>query len=98
MKYVLIIALTALTCIKTTAQSRFRTDESIGSQLKNGTAPGLLFSKDAAVKKDTLPKPTTTGSYSKQLRTNTLPGTLYKPAQGAKLETSPAVPVKREGE
>ncbi|SDG29178.1 hypothetical protein SAMN04487996_11758 [Dyadobacter soli] len=98
MKYILIIALTALTGITATAQSRFRTDESIGSQLKKGTAPGLLFSKDVAAKKDTLHKPTATGGYGQQLRTNTLPGRLYKPASEAKPETSPAVPVKREGE
>lgn len=98
MKYILIIALTALTGVTATAQSRFKTDESIGSQLKNGTAPGLLFSKDVAVKKDTLSKPATTGGYGKQLRTNSLPGRLYKPASEAKPEASPAVPVKREGE
>ncbi|WP_187293426.1 hypothetical protein [Dyadobacter fermentans] len=98
MKYILIIALTALTGVMATAQSRFKTDESIGKQLKNGTAPGLLFSKDVVVKKDTLPKPAATGGYGKQLRTNSLPGGLYKPASEAKPEASPAIPVKREGE
>ncbi|GAA4440203.1 hypothetical protein GCM10023091_23490 [Ravibacter arvi] len=83
MKYYLIIALLALTGAAATGQSRFRTDESIISQLKNGTAPGLVFSTEPAAKKEITPRPVSTQkSIGRQIRSNTVPGLQYKEEAG----------------
>lgn len=78
MKCYLIIVLIALTSIAAKAQSRFKTNESITSQLKNGTAPGLVFSKSVPAKKVHAPVPANTESLGSQIRGNTLPGMLYQ--------------------
>lgn len=83
MKYYLIIALLALTGAAATGQSRFRTDESIISQLKNGTAPGLVFSTEPAAKKEITARPVSTEkSIGRQIRSNTVPGLQYKEEAG----------------
>lgn len=83
MKYYLIIALLALTGAAATGQSRFRTDESIISQLKNGTAPGLVFSTESAAKKEITARPVSTQkSIGRQIRSNTVPGLQYKEEAG----------------
>jgi len=78
MKYCLIIVVIALTSIAANAQSRFKTNESIASQIKNGTAPNLLFSKQVPVKRVQLAEPVNRESLGKQIRSNTLPGMLYQ--------------------
>lgn len=74
-KYIIIIA-ASLFSIHMSAQE-FRTDESISSQIKNASAPGMV--KSSEVKK----APASRGEeqnqdYMKQLRSNQLPDVKYK--------------------
>ncbi len=101
MKCYLIIALIALTGIAAKAQTRFRTDESIASQIKNGTAPGLLFSKSVPTKKEAVTATVNTESLGKQIRSNTLPGLQYqkptaKPETELNGQTQPNAPLIRD--
>lgn len=89
MKCYLIIVLIALTAIATKAQTQFKTNESITSQIKNGTAPGLLFSKSVPTKKVAQAEPVNKESFGKQIRSNALPGMLYQ-------RTTPAVKPETE--
>ncbi|MBO9636985.1 MAG: hypothetical protein J7576_02345 [Siphonobacter aquaeclarae] len=91
MKNYLIPALFLLLSIAAKAQSRYRTDESIGSQLRNGTAPGLLFHKPVSAKKEVTKEPVNTGSLGRQIRGNAVPGLSYQksPAPEAKVLSQP---------
>lgn len=74
MKPYLIIFAIVLTGITAKAQSAFRTNESISSQLKNGTVPGLVYGKAESVKKETTAEPVNRGSSGKHITNNSLPG------------------------
>lgn len=81
MKCCLIIALIAFTGLAAKAQTRFRTDESVRSQLMNGTAPGLLFSKSVPAQKEPVKGLVNTGSLGRQIRDNAMPGMSYQTAR-----------------
>lgn len=95
MKCYLIIAIIALTGVAAKAQNRFNTNESIASQIKNGTAPGLLFSEPAPAKKESVTDPVNKESLGKQIRSNTMPGLLYKTTT-AKSQTDLNIQAKPE--
>jgi hypothetical protein len=72
MKPYLIILAIVLTGTIAKAQSAFKTNESISSQLKNGTAPGLVYRKVEPVKKETTAEPVNMNSSGKQIGNNSL--------------------------
>ncbi|GGM97025.1 hypothetical protein GCM10010967_33560 [Dyadobacter beijingensis] len=81
MRSYLIIAFLACTGLAAQAQTRYKTDEPIISQIKNGTAPGFLFSKEAPARKETVTRPANQGSLGQQIRGNTVPGMVYQKAE-----------------
>jgi hypothetical protein len=100
MKFYLIIFAVVLTGAAAKAQSAFKTNESISSQLKNGTASGLVYGKIESVKKETTAEPVNTESFGKQFRSNSLPGVVYerkiavtKPQTDLSVQTKSAVPL-----
>lgn len=108
MKYtlILIIALCATTIAG--AQTSYRTDESVGSQIKNGTAPGMVIRKDVAPAPKQVQVVESSEPYSKLLKENRLPGVTYQKAtakqsgpskaatQSANSTLASDAPVKRE--
>lgn len=97
MKCYLIIALIALTGLAAKAQTRLRTDESVRSQLMNGTAPGLLFSKSVPTQKESAKGPVNMGSLGRQIRENAIPGMSYRMARpSAQSEMGPDVQAQRD--
>ncbi|SEI53465.1 hypothetical protein SAMN05216327_102293 [Dyadobacter sp. SG02] len=96
MKCYLIIALIAFTGLTASAQTRYKTDERMIDQFKNGTVPGLLFSKSVPAQKAPEAKPANTESFGRQIRNNAIPGVLYKetmtpaqPATGQNVQARP---------
>ena len=97
MKCYLIIALIAFSGLAAKAQTRFRTDESVRSQLLNGTAPGLLFSKSVPAHQEPAKGPVNTGSLGRQIRGNGMPGMLYQTAKpSVQPGTEPDVQTQRD--
>ena len=100
MKPYLIIFAIVLTGITAKAQSAFRTNESISSQLKNGTVPGLVYGKAASVKKETTAEPVNKEGFDKHISNNSLPGVVSenktagtKPQTDLSTQTKSAVPL-----
>jgi len=92
MKPYLIIFAIVLAGTTAKAQSAFKTNESISSQLKNGTAPGLVYGKAESVKKETTAEPVNMESSGKHVRNNSLPGKLSeKKTAETKLQTDLSV-------
>ncbi|ACT96660.1 hypothetical protein [Dyadobacter fermentans] len=73
MKAYLLIFAIILATTTAKAQTAFRTNESISSQLKNGTVPGLVYGKTASSKKETTASANAESS-AKHIRNNSLPG------------------------
>lgn len=96
-KLYLIIAILGITGSAVKAQSGFKTNESISSQLKNGNAPGLLFKKTEEVKKDISTESASRQSSGKQLRSNDIQNAGFeKQINTAQAQTS--VTTKAESE
>jgi|GEM_PF-3390088 hypothetical protein len=100
MKPYLIIFALILTGTIAKAQTAFRTNESISSQLKNGTVPGFVYSKGESVKKETAAESVQMGSAGKQISNNSLPDAVSekkvgetKPHTDLSVQTKSAVPL-----
>lgn len=101
MKPYLIIFAIMLAGTTAKAQSAFKTNESISSQLRNGTVPGFVYGTAASVKKETTAAaPVNMESSGKRIGNNSLPGGVYdkkmpgtKPQTGLSEQTKPAVPL-----
>lgn len=89
MKYYLILAFVVWGSFAAKAQTKFRTDEPIIDQLKNGTAPGLLFNKSVPARKESAREPVRTGTSGRQIRSNSVPGVLYQTTEKAKTNEQP---------
>ncbi|SEJ36939.1 hypothetical protein SAMN05216327_10979 [Dyadobacter sp. SG02] len=88
MKPYLIIFAIVLTGTIAKAQSAFKTNESISSQLKNGTVPGFVYGKVASVKKETTAGPVNLENSGKHITNNALPGMVSeKKIAGTKPQT-----------
>jgi hypothetical protein len=103
MKPNLIIFAIVLTGTIAKGQSAFRTNESISSQLKNGTVPGLVYSKGASEEHQTKANPGNMKSAGNQARNNSLPGVVSetqkaetKSQTDLSVQTKPAVPLASE--
>ncbi|GGN07240.1 hypothetical protein GCM10010967_48440 [Dyadobacter beijingensis] len=95
MKPYLIIFAILLTGTAAKAQSAFKTNESISRQLRNGTAPGLVYGKAESVKKETPTGPVSVESSGKYIRNNALPGEISEPkTPAAKRQTDLSGPTK----
>ncbi|MGV3601119.1 MAG: hypothetical protein ACO1N1_07935 [Dyadobacter fermentans] len=70
--YLLIFAI-ILAATTAKAQTAFRTNESISSQLKNGTVPGLVYGNAASVTKEATAAANAESS-AKHIRNNSSPG------------------------
>jgi hypothetical protein len=103
MKPYLIIFAIVLTGTIAKAQSVFKTNESISSQLKNGTVPGLVYKKEASVENQTKANPENMKSAANQARNNSSPGAVSesqiaetKSQTDLSVQTKPAVPLASE--
>ncbi|SDG61500.1 hypothetical protein SAMN04487996_120142 [Dyadobacter soli] len=95
MKPYLIIFAIVLAGTAAKAQSAFKTNESISSQLKNGTVPGLVYGKAEPVKKGTTAEPANMESSGKHITNNSLPGVVSeKKIAGTKPQTDLSVQTK----
>ena len=74
MKPYLIIFAIVLTGITAKAQTAFKTNESISSQLRNGTVPGLVYGKATSVKKETTVEPVNKEGFGQHISNNSLSG------------------------
>jgi hypothetical protein len=100
LKPYLIIFAIVLTGTIANAQSAFKTNESISSQLKHGTVPGVIYSKIESVKKETTAKSVNMESVGKHTRNNSLTGEVTEnkiaeaePQTDLSVQTKPAVPL-----
>lgn len=100
MKPYLIIFAIVLAATTAKAQSAFKTNESISSQLKNGTVPGLEYRKVEPVKKETTAEPVNKEGFGKHISNNSLPGVISdkktagtKPQTDLSAQTKSAVPL-----
>jgi hypothetical protein len=74
MKPYLIIFALMLAGTAAKAQTSFKTNESISGQLRNGTAPGLVYSKAQPVKKEPTTAPVLTESAGQRVGNTAVPG------------------------
>lgn len=100
MKPYLIIFALVLTGTTAKAQSAFRTNESISSQLINGTVPGFVYRKSESVKKEIRAEAVPMKSAGKRISNNSLPRVVSEnkiaetiPQTDLSVQTKSAVPL-----